>query len=438
MIENTEFIDTVRDQGVVGAGGAGFPSYVKLQQPVEYFLVNGAECEPLLHKDKELMKAHGDALLEGMGRIRDHLGAGEAILAIKEKYHEIIDFLQGRLPSGMRIHPLGDYYPAGDEFVVVYETLGRVIPRGGLPLHVGAVVMNVETVLNIVWGEPVVDTFMTVGGAVNEPKTVRVPVGISTREVLEACGGVSIDSYAVLSGGVMMGKLVDNLDQPVTKTTGGLLVFPDDHNLIRRYRRDWQAINRIGKSACDQCSFCTELCPRYLLGHPVHPHLAMRALEFSHDPLSLILDADFCCECNICSFIACPEDLDPKNVIVQNKRLLKEKNLKYPEDIPDRPVHGMLDGRRTPVARLFAKLGLKQFRNVGPMVDVAFQPQSVKIPLKQHVGAPASAIVLTGARVRRGDVLGTVEASQLGVPVHASIDGVIEAVTETDVTIRRE
>lgn len=431
----SSFQERIRAHGIVGAGGAGFPTYAKLGQAVEFFIVNGAECEPLLHKDKELMRLYGEALAEGMAKLQGSLQAKEAVLAVKEKYEDVIAAMKKRFPKGMRVQPLGDFYPAGDEQVIVHEVTGRVVPRGGLPLHVGAVVMNVETVLNIAWDQPVTHTYMTVAGAVSEPKSVKVPVGMPIREVIEACGGTAIEPYAVLSGGVMMGKLVSDPDAPVTKTTGGLIVLPNDHPLIARYRKDYQTINRIGKSACDQCSFCTELCPRYLLGHPIEPHKAMRALEFSHDKLALVVGTHFCCECNLCSLIACPEDLDPKNVCVQNKIQLREQKIFYPKEIPDRPVHALAEGRRTPVKRLFAKLGLNRFANRGPLMDLAFDPVRVTIPLCQHVGSPAEASVKQGDRVRRGDCIGQVPRDRLGADIHSSIDGVVQSVSDAYVTI---
>ncbi|MDP8244624.1 MAG: SLBB domain-containing protein [Candidatus Hinthialibacter antarcticus] len=432
---NLTWVGSIQQNGVVGAGGAGFPSYAKLKTPVEYVLLNGAECEPLLHKDKELMKRFPDEIVEGLKRVRDHLGASEVVLGVKHKYHDVIELLEARCDDKMRVYHLPDAYPAGDEFVLVYEGTGRVIPPGGLPLHVGCVVMNVETILNIVHDKPVTTKYLTVAGAVNDPKTVEVPIGVSIREVIEACGGASVEPYAVLTGGAMMGKLPASLDEPITKTTGGLLVFPTDHSLIHKYQRTETAIKVIGKSACDQCSFCTELCPRYLLGHPIEPHKAMRALGFSHEKLSLIGGSMFCCECNICSLIACPEDLDPKNVCVMNKVELRAESYKYPEDAPKRDVHGMREGRQTPISRLIQKLGLSEFTNKGPLTEIPLNPKFVTIPLRQHIGAPAQAAVKRGDRVRVGDVIGSIEDGQLGCPVHASMDGVVREVNETQIII---
>ncbi len=163
----------------------------------------------------------------------------------------------------------------------------------------------------------------------------------------------------------------------------------------------------------------------------------MRSLVFSHEKMSSIIGTHFCCECNLCSLIACPEDLDPKNVCIQNKRELREQKIFYPEDIPSRPVHGMLDGRRTPVSRLIVKLGLKQFENKGPLTPLDFEPDRVVIPLKQHVGAPASPAVSVGERVNVGDLIGSVSDDQLGVSIHASIQGTVYDMNENQIEIRK-
>jgi cobalamin reductase len=434
---DTNFIDQVRSNGIVGAGGAGFPTYAKLKASVDTLIINGAECEPLLHKDKELLKHFCDELIEGMAQIQAHLGAKETILGIKGKYLEVIELLTPKLREGMRIHPLGDFYPAGDEFVLVYDTIGKVIPRGGLPIHVGAVVMNVETILNVARAKPVTTKFLTVAGAVNHPQTVEVPIGVTYRSVIEACGGAKVEPYALITGGTMMGRLAENLDDPITKTTGGLLVFPEDHPLILKYSRTESDVRLIGKSACDQCSFCTEMCPRYLLGHPIEPHKAMRALGFSHDKLQLVVGTNYCCECNLCSLIACPEDLAPKDICAINKRELREQKISYPEDIPDRQVHGMREGRQTPISRLITKLGLNCFENKGPLTDINMSPQQVNLPMRQHVGAPAQPVVSVGDRVKQGDLIGAVDNDQLGTPIHASIDGIVKLAQDTHIIIEQ-
>src|SRR2546423_500407 len=138
-----------------------------------------------------------------------------------------------------------------------------------------------ETLLNIAWDRPVTHKYLTVAGAVERPVTLRVPVGVTVQECLDLAGKPTCDGpIAVLDGGAMMGKLVTDLERPITRTTGGLIVVPATHDLVRRRERPQKVIDQIGRSACDQCSFCTELCPRFLLGHPIEPHLAMRNLGF--------------------------------------------------------------------------------------------------------------------------------------------------------------
>lgn len=207
-------------KGVVGAGGAGFPTHVKMQARAECFILNAAECEPLLHKDKELLQHHTAQIIAGMKIARDMVGASRCVIGVKNKYEQVIAKLEKALPKGFEVMPLRDTYPAGDEFILVYDVTGRVIPPGGLPLDVGCVVNNVETMLNLGGDGPVTHKFLTVVGAVPNPCTIRVPVGISIREAIDAAGGPLPPEYAVILNGVMMGKLCTDLSTPVTKTTG--------------------------------------------------------------------------------------------------------------------------------------------------------------------------------------------------------------------------
>ena len=437
-------IDSVAEAGVVGAGGAGFPTHVKLSGKADTVLLNAAECEPLLHKDKEVLRAYADGVLDGLGAAISLVGADRGVVGIKGKYGDVIELLRPKLAANMDIVPLADAYPSGDEFILVYDVLKRVIPPGGIPLHVGAVVMNVETALNISASadRPVTEKFLSVAGAVAEPVTLRVPIGITLAECVAAAGGATVPDANYMVGGVMMGYLEDNHDALVDKTTGGVIVFPEDHVVIRRRRQDWPQIARIGRSACDQCSFCTELCPRWLLGHPIEPHRAMRSLEFNLVGEANVMGTSFCCECNLCSLYSCPEDLDPKNVCVQNKRRLASEKRRWenPPFNPKRPgLH--MNNRKAPTSRLMQKLGLKQFRNVGPLMPDLIETATVGVKLKQHLGAPCEAVVAVGDRVVRGQVIGRPPISDgkpaLGAPVHASIDGTVTDMRDNVVWIHR-
>jgi Na+-translocating ferredoxin:NAD+ oxidoreductase RnfC subunit len=236
----------------------------------------------------------------------------------------------------------------------------------------------------------------------------------------------------------------------VTKTTGAVIVLPRDHVVSRRYARDWARMVRIGRSACDQCSFCTELCPRYLLGHPIEPHKAMRGLMFTPNGDSSIgaagepnfRGATFCCECNLCSMWSCPEDLDPRGVCGESKRRLAAAGAKWdsPPFNPDRP--GLLmANRKVPMRRLMQRLGLTQFRNEGPMVEKVLDVGRVGIAMKQHVGAPCEPAVRVGESVKAGRPIGVPPVKDgkaaLGAAVHASIDGKVTAIEDGIVWIER-
>jgi Na+-translocating ferredoxin:NAD+ oxidoreductase RnfC subunit len=179
------------------------------------------------------------------------------------------------------------------------------------------------------------------------------------------------------------------------------------------------------------------MCPRYLLGHPIEPHRAMQALGFTGAKDAMIAGTLYCCECNLCTMLACPEDLDPKNVCVAGKPVARERQLVFrgrPEDVKPHPLASQ---RRVPTRRLMAKLGLTGFRNEGPLQDVSLAPARVVLPLKQHAGAPAVPTVRPGDRVHVGDVVARPAQDALGAAVHASIDGVVANVGDSVVIERR-
>jgi Na+-translocating ferredoxin:NAD+ oxidoreductase RnfC subunit len=418
----------IHELGVVGAGGGGFPTEAKLRTPVPLVIVNGAECEPLLHKDKELLRHEAAPMLAGLLAVMERVDAREGVVGVKHKYDGVIASLRSQLPSGVRVVPLSDTYPAGDEFVLVHDVTGRVIPPGGLPRDVGALVVNVETLVNVGLGRPVTHKYLTVAGAVRDPVTLRVPVGVSIGEVIAAAGGTTEPNVAVLLGGVMMARLARGLDEPVTKTTGGVVVLPATHPLVRRHGATPAQVARIGRAACDQCRFCTEMCPRYLLGHPIEPHRAMQALGFAGPRDRLIAGTLYCCECNLCTMFACPEDLDPKNVCVAAKPAAREKGLVYAGRVEAIRPHPLAQQRRIPTRRLMARIGIAGFRNEGPLEDRLPAPSRVVLPLKQHAGEPARPVVRPGEKVREGDVVAAPAEGALGARIHASIGGTVRSI----------
>jgi Na+-translocating ferredoxin:NAD+ oxidoreductase RnfC subunit len=431
--------ERARAAGVVGAGGGGFPSHVKVGGRAEVVIANGAECEPLMYKDVALMSAHASEVVAGIQAVMEAVGAAEGLIGIKAKRKEAIQAVQAACEgTTVRVHTLGDFYPSGDEFVLVYEATGRLIPPAGIPLDVGVVVLNVESLLNITGAlqdQPVTHKWLTVAGAVGRPMTCRVPVGTAFRHLIQAAGGTEAASPALMVGGAMMGRLTHDLDAPVTKTTGGIIVLPGDHPLVNRVARPEPAMHRIGKSTCDQCSYCTELCPRYLLGYKIEPHKVMRSLLFD------IAGQDawnqwgqLCCECGLCTLYACPEDLYPREAC---QRVRQEFREMAPEARPpilgrgeEVRVHPMYESRRIPIAQLVRRLGLADYDRPAPLTDAVASPTRVDLPLKQHAGVPAAPTVRPGEAVRAGDAVADVPDGRLGARIHASISGTARVLEE--------
>jgi len=429
-----EFPARLRTAGVVGAGGAGFPAHVKAAAKAEFVIVNAAECEPLLKKDRAILERFPEQVLDGLELAMRSTGAAAGIVGIKRKHSELTARLEKlvRTRRNVSLSLLGDYYPAGDEQCLVYDVTGRVTPMGGIPLDAGCAVFNVETLYNASRASqtPVTEKFVTVAGAVRRPCTLRVPVGISYSEVIAIAGGLKSDFSAGIDGGPMMGKVITDFDVPVNKCSGGLVVLPKDHPLILKKSLGRPVFSRIGRSACDQCSFCTELCPRYLLGHDVQPHRVMRSLVFSGAGGELRSEhALLCCECSLCSLYSCPENLSPKDVCAAAKADLRSAKVGFRGSSIDsgrRPsAHPVRDGRKVPVSRLIRRLGLSDYAADAPFIEHDYRPSRVRIQMRQHIGTPCSPSVSPGRTVRKGDVVGDLPPGLTGCPVHASIDGTV-------------
>ncbi len=431
--------EKIFDAGVVGAGGAGFPTHIKAKAKTEIVIANGAECEPLIHKDYELMLHFPGKIVRGLELLSESTVAKKSFFGIKEKNQSVIDAITSNISNGnIEIAKLGDYYPSGDEYELVYEATGRLIPPAGIPPDVGCVVNNVETLYNIAEtekGKPVTEKFICVTGAVKNPSSFFVPVGTAFKDILKHVGGVIVKDFGLFVGGVMMGDLTFNLDEVVTKTTAGIIVLPKEHYLIKRKNQPEQNWHRIGKSACDQCSFCTEFCPRYLLGYQVEPHQVMRSLGFTKTGSDVWNQmAELCCSCGLCTLYACPEDLYPKEACDKAKADLSKVGIKFIQQKPVK-VHPIKEGRKVPLKQLIQKLKLKDYDVPAPYNTKRLKVNSVKIPLKQHIGEICKPEVKEGEKISCGDLIASIPNGKLGANVHASISGKVENVTNDYIKI---
>lgn len=436
-------LKTIKAMGVVGAGGGGFPTHVKISHPCDVAIANGSECEPLLANDKALMEEEALLIAEGLGWVLEATGAKRGVIALKGKGSKAELALREAVKDreGIEIFTLGDYYPAGDEFLLVEEVTGRVVPEGNIPLSVGVVVLNVETLRNVAQamrGKPVIERTLTCQGEVRRPSVLRVRIGTSFLDVFEQCGGLTVSDYVTLVGGPMMGSVVSDPLTPVTKTTTGLFVLPKDHALVRKKTLPLPFIVKQSKASCCQCTYCTEFCPRYLLGHDLAPHKIMRQINLGLDvPPQVIENAFLCSECGLCEVFACPMELSPRVV----NHVIKEKFLQaqYRPTFPRKEFRPRetLSYRRVPVPILKGRLRLYSYeaRSLLRVLDVP-PPQRVELLLKQHAGLPAQPVVKVGDQVKEGDLVGEA-VGEVSARVHASITGRVVFVDEERVIIER-
>ena len=430
--------EMVMNAGILGAGGAGFPTHVKINCQAGAVIVNGAECEPLLRVDQQVMELYAAEVVEGLRLVMEQTGAKEGVIALKKHYEGAVKALGAAIePFGqLRLHLLREYYPAGDEQQIVYEVTGRVVPTGGLPLDVGAVVCNASTLLNVAdaaAGKKVVEKYVTVGGAVRTPRTFKVPVGISCRELLEAAGGTA-EPCRYIIGGPCIGRGVDDPDVPVTKTTGGFLAFPVDHPLwkLREETLNMQLI----RSVCCQCSMCTQMCPRNALGLNVQPHKAMRTIAQGTDLLGDANGVFSCCNCGVCTYYACNFGLKPSQAMQQMKAMLAQKGVKPRKEVYTRADRS-IDDKKLPVKRLIARMGLERYDVDAPLSEKLLPTGQVRIMLRMGVGAPSVPVVGVGDKVRKNTLIADIAPGKLGVKMHASISGTVTAVTDSYIEIRK-
>lgn len=430
----------IREAGVVGAGGAGFPTHVKYNSQAEIVIVNGAECEPLLRTDQQLAARDTELLVKGLAAAMKASGAREGIIALKAKYKAAIEAIQPHLKKNMRIGILRDIYPAGDEVITIWLTTGRRVPPGGIPLNIGVIVNNVQTMINIgraMEGEPVTTRTLTVTGVVAKPLTVTVPIGTPLIEVLALAGTQPKPGVAIIDGGPIMGKVITDLTQPVTKTTGGLIALPADHPLIQTKQLPVARAFQHARTACEQCSMCTELCPRHIIGHEISPHLNVRAVNYNNvgNP-QMLTSALTCSECGLCEVYSCPVGISPRKVNIALKAELRAKGVKYQGELGKED--SMAEYRLIPSTRVAQRMGLTPwYHQDAPLVEEIYEPETVALKLRQHIGAPAVAVVNEGDSVTKGTLVGEIPADALGARIHASIDGTVVKVTPEVVVIHK-
>ena len=298
VTDKASFLKAVRDCGLVGLGGAGFPTDVKLQpkNPVDTLLINASECEVWLTSDTQEMLNCSDDILRGIQAVLQYTGIPRCIIGIEKNKPECIDLLCAKTKdiANIEVKPLPSVYGTGAELILIEKCLGREVPHGGLPADAGAIVMNVTSASALgkylATGMPVVERTLTVDGdAAAEPKNLVVPVGTAYEDIVAAVGvkdGVTLGK--VVAGGAMMGPAVENLSYPTTKTTSGLILLSDE------------AARPEPVQPCIRCGRCIEYCPMGLAPVEVNAAYATRDVEELGK-----LHVDYCFNCGSCTFV-CP------------------------------------------------------------------------------------------------------------------------------------
>ncbi len=440
-MSHTQLKTLLQQSGIVGAGGAGFPAYAKLAPGADTLVLNCAECEPLLYTDYMLMQEHLGEIAEGAALLLQQTGMVRAVVAVKRHRAEMLGLSDGQaLLENVFVKLLPDVYPMGDEIQLIYETTGRLIPPGSLPITKGVIVLNGETVYNIYDalknGTPVTEKWVTVAGDIPNRTVVRVPVGMRVRDLLRALDVNLPDTHVLIDGGPSMGKIVDPRNAVVGKTTKSLLVLPKASPAVMSKTTSVPDMLRRAASCCCGCSRCTEMCPRNALGYPIEPHKMIRAANnaaVTEHP-EMAINASLCCSCGICAAVCC-QDISPKDVILSLKGLLAKNGLRYttpkscdPAPSADRAYHMI------PSVRWERMLGVARFDIVPELVEAPLGTRTVEIALRSHIGAPSVPTVKIGDTVKKGECIANA-ADGLSLPQHASIDGKVTLVDNNKIVI---
>ena len=313
-----EIIDRIKEAGIVGMGGAGFPTFIKLSpkdpDKIDYVIVNCAECEPYLTSDYRRMIEDPEKLIRGLKIMLSLFPHAQGIFAVEDNKKDCISLLKKltREESRISVKALKTKYPQGAERMIIYAVTGRQINSGMLPADVGCVVDNVDTVVAIQTaveeGKPLMERIVTVtGDAIKHPCNFKVRIGTNYHELIEEAGGFRVKPAKIISGGPMMGFGVFDLDLPTTKTASALLALTKDD------------VSEMEPTACIRCGRCLEVCPGRVM-----PAKLMAAAIHGDEETFLKLNGMECCECGCCSFI-CPAKQPLTQTIKSERKIILAK-----------------------------------------------------------------------------------------------------------------
>lgn len=419
--------ELMQNNGILGGGGAGFPSYAKLAEGANLLLINGAECEPLLYTDYVILRDEMSLVLSGISKVLESTGIPKSLIAIKDHTAKRLGVLDGdKLSDKIYIRVLPDVYPMGDEISLIYQATNRLVQPGKLPITEGVIVYNVETMYNlgrsVRFSEPVTKKWLTIGGDIKNPMVIKVPIGAKISDIFSKFGITVDENHTVIDGGPSMGKVINPSTYAVTKTTKGILILPNYTEAIASKKINKNLAVARAETACCQCTRCTDMCPRHLLGYPLEPHKMVRtAMGVAEVLPEMVLSATLCCGCGICESLACNQGISPKAVIENYKGVLAKNKMRFSSsDIYE--VRDERDYRMVPSTRWMSMLGITKFDKEAVFNGEYNDFNRVEISLSSHIGAPSIPCVKDGDIVSEGETIAN-QGSGLSLPQHASISG---------------
>lgn len=351
---NLSFIKKrLQKNGVVGLGGGGFPSFLKIDKNIETFIINGAECEPLLKSDYFYLKNNLKKILEIANLYREILNLKRVFFAIKGKNLHLLSEVNLK-DFGIEPFLLDDFYPVGDEKILIKLLDDLLIPHGKFPKDFRYLVQNVSTcgaIYDAIFlDKPLTKRYVTVTGEVKKPYVAEVKIGTPIYKLIEMGGIENFKYFEIIEGGIMTGQL-SSVDDFINKTTGGVFLLPDNHRAVVERKQKVSYTLKSGFEKCCDCDKCTELCSRANIGLYLKPDRIVKNYGKYFE------DSVFnCSNCGLCSLFSCPFELSPRNVI----NFLK-KNFKGNGDLKRVNIKGEARDIQVSSDRLKKRLNLEKY-----------------------------------------------------------------------------
>ncbi len=431
----------MRNAGVVGTDKLSVPTYVKLSSKADLVIANGAESEPLLHSEKSLLHEKPELIIDGIKIAMEATGAPKAVIAVRSSEKERMRSLYSLLKEekNIDIFYLEDFYPSGDEPILVYEVTKKLIPEGKTPLDKGIVV---EKLLSFAWmyqgyhGKPVTERPISVVGEVQRPQVTWFPIGTLYKDILNFAGGTTVDlkNAVVFDGGPLQGEVVKDLNIGIGKNTSAVMVLPKDHKVSKVKMKNLEEMILQNQGVSGDSSMMEDLCPRYQLGYDIHPSEVIKSLHF---PLmmkpSSLRSAYSCNDCSLCEYMGSSTlNESPRLIYNEFKKNLarQEKKVFLKSGEKVNKVRLNYHYNKVSCSHLIKQVQVEKYDSFNRSILPKTNPQKVRVPVTRHKGTPAKPVVVEGQTLKMGDVIAFSPPGELGTTYHASIPGRVSEIND--------